>query len=104
MHSRGRQKPPKNNNAMNNIIENVVSTSKGWLLRQGIKWGASAGTAVSAAIITASSKANIDPSQASEIAAKADQMTVGVIGLVLSVAVALVEGWLSKKASKIAAK
>ena len=89
---------------MNEILKSIIGTSKGWLFRQSLKWGSSAGAAVSAAVITNASKANIDPSQVVEIAANASQVTAGATGLVISLGVAIIEGILSKKASKIAAK
>lgn len=89
---------------MNEIIRSIVSTSKGWLFRQALKWGSSAGAAASAAVITNAAKVNIDPSQAAEIAAQTQQLAAGATGLAVSVGVAIVEGVLSKKASKIAAR
>jgi hypothetical protein len=89
---------------MKEIIKTIVSTSKGWLFRQSLKWGSSAGAAVSAAVITNASKINIEPTQATEIAAQTQQITAGATGLAISVGVAIIEGVLSKKASKIAAK
>lgn len=89
---------------MKEVIRTIVSTSKGWLFRQALKWGASAGAAVSTAVIANASKINVDPAQAVEIAAQAQQVTAGATGLAISVGVAILEGVLSKKASKIAAK
>ncbi len=89
---------------MKEILKTIIGTSKGWLFRQSLKWGSSAGAAVSAVVIANASKANIDPSQVTEIAANASQVTAGATGLAISLGVALIEGILSKKASKIAAK
>lgn len=89
---------------MESIILKIVSTSKGWLLRQGLKVAATVGAAASTAILTHARSLPIDPSQTAEIAAQAQQIATGVTGLAVSVGVALVEGLLSKKASKIAAR
>lgn len=89
---------------MKEIIRTIVSTSKGWLFRQALKWGSSAGAAASAAVLANASKLNIDPSQAADIAAQTQQMAAGATGLTISVGVAIIEGILSKKASKIAAR
>lgn len=89
---------------MKEILKTIIGTSKGWLFRQSLKWGASAGAAVSAVVIANANKINIDPSQVTEIATNASQVTVGATGLAISLGVAIIEGVLSKKASKIAAK
>lgn len=89
---------------MNQILKTIIGTSKGWLFRQSLKWSASAGAAVSSAILANAHKANIDPSQAAEIAAQSQELSIGATGLAISLGVAILEGVLSKKASKIAAK
>jgi hypothetical protein len=89
---------------MKEILKTLIGTSKGWLFRQALKWGSSAGAAASAVVITHASKVNIDPTQAVEIAAQTQQIAAGATGLAISVGVAIIEGVLSKKASKIAAK
>lgn len=89
---------------MNNIVQNIVATSKGWLLRQALKWGASAGASVSALVVGIAANANIEPSQAAELAAQSQQITAGLVGLAVSLGVAMLETWLSKKASKIVAQ
>lgn len=89
---------------MKDIFKTIIGTSKGWLFRQSLKWGASAGAAVSAAILTNAHKVNIDPSQAAEIAAQSQELSVGATGLAISMGIAVIEGILSKQASKIAAK
>lgn len=89
---------------MKNIFTAIISTSKGWLLRQGLKIAATAGAAASTAILTHANSLPIDSVNAAELAAQASQVTAGATGLAVSVGVALIEGILSKKASKIAAK
>jgi hypothetical protein len=89
---------------MKEIIKTIIGTSKGWLFRQALKWGSSAGAAVSAAVIANAHKVNIDPAQAVEIAAQSKQLAAGATGLAISLGVTILEGMLSKKASKIAAK
>ena len=89
---------------MKSIFNTLIGTSKGWLIRQSLKWGASAGAAVSAAILINASKVNIDPTQAADIAAQSQEATVGITGLAISLGVAVIEGILSKQSSKIAAK
>lgn len=89
---------------MKNLLSTIISTSKGWLLRQGLKIASTAGAAASTAILTHANSLPIDPSNAAEIAAQASQVATGATGLAVSVGVALIEGILSKKASKIAAK
>jgi hypothetical protein len=89
---------------MKEILKTIIGTSKGWLFRQSLKWGSSAGAAVSAVVIANASKLNIEPTQATEIAAQTQQIAAGATGLAISLGVAIIEGVLSKKASKIAAK
>lgn len=89
---------------MNEILKTLIGTSKGWLFRQSLKWGSSAGAAVSAVVIANASKLNIEPTQVVEIAAQTQQIAAGATGLAISLGVAIIEGVLSKKASKIAAK
>jgi hypothetical protein len=89
---------------MKNIFKNLISTSRGWLVRQGLKIASSAGAAASTAILTHANSLPIDPSNAIELAAQTAQVANGVTGLAVSIGIALLEGVLSKHASKIAAK
>lgn len=89
---------------MKPLLTTLVSTGKGWFIRQAMKWAVTAGATVSGAIVTHASTVYVDPAQAAELAAKADQFIGGGIGLLVSIALAILEGWLSKKAAPIAAK
>jgi hypothetical protein len=86
------------------FFQTLIGTSKGWIIRQGIKYAALAGGAVSSAIITAASSLPVDPTQAAEIAAKSEALTQGGVTLGITIVLALLEGYLSQKASKIAAQ
>jgi hypothetical protein len=89
---------------MKNLFKNIVGTSKGWLIRQGMKFASSAGAAVSTALLANANSLPIDPSNVAELAAQTAQVANGVTGLAVSIGIALLESVLSKHASKIAAK
>lgn len=74
---------------MKNLIESIVSTQKGWLIRQALKYIAVGGTALSTWLVAKGA----DP----------DNAQVIVSGLIAAASGAA-ELFLSKLASKIAAK
>lgn len=89
---------------MKPLITTLVSTGKGWFIRQAMKYAAALGGTVSTWLLAKATEFSLDPVQAADIAAKSETWVIGTIGFVLSIAAFFVEGWLSKKAAPIAAK
>lgn len=89
---------------MNNLINNIVSTSKGWVVRQAIKWAGIFSAAISTAIITKAVDLGIDPSNSDSIATITSSTIEGLFVGIASLVFLLIEGYLSKRASKIEAK
>lgn len=74
---------------MNKLVFNLVSTQKGWLIRQTMKWAAVGGTALTTWLVTK----GVPITDSAALTAALSTLSVG-----------LVEFALSKIASKIEAK
>ena len=79
----------------------LISTSKGWIIRQAIKQASVLGATISSSIVT---KVALSEEGAKTVTDFINNSFMGLATGGVSVALILIEAMLSKKASKIAVK
>lgn len=86
------------------MLLTIISTKKGWIIRQVLKAASSASAIISSAFITKSVSYGLDHDKVTDIASIITTSTEGIIVGLASLALMGIETYLSKQASPIATK
>lgn len=86
------------------MIKTLISTSRGWLIRQGLKQAGVISATISSSIITKQAAIGLSDENILSITEIISKSTEGIIVGVISIFILMVEAYLSKKASPIATK